>query len=45
MQKGRSVTAAAFLLSIVVGGTDGTFGLSLALTLGPTLWTYPALRT
>ena len=45
MQKGRSVTAAAFLLSIVVRGMDRAFGLSLALHLwaqpfGPN----PALR-
>jgi hypothetical protein len=39
MQKGRSVTTAAFLLLIVVSGMERAFGLSLALTLGPTLWT------
>jgi hypothetical protein len=39
MQKGRSVTATAFLLSIVVGGMDRGFGLGLTPTLGPTLWT------
>jgi hypothetical protein len=39
MQKGRSVTAAAFLLSIVVEAMDRAFGLSLAPTLGPPLWT------
>lgn len=36
MQKGRSVTAAAFLLSI---GMDRAFSLELSSKLGPTLWT------
>lgn len=39
MQKGRSVTAAAFLLSIVVGGMDRALSLELGSTLGPPLWT------
>lgn len=39
MQKGRSVTAAAFLLSNVVEGMDRALSLELSSNLGPVLWT------